>query len=249
MVAVGVGLATTACSKEADLQDQSSQSRDAGDIAASPDTIPNREALEAYQHFSEDVSVAACGKAFECCSDSELDSMNVRGDDAESCANSSVLGREFGFGLYDEPIRNGGVQFDEDLAELCLQSIENLSCEEFSGGIEIFGSRDYRGCAELFQATRTNGETCTYHVDCESGFCQEAEGEGENECSEPPQAGEPCSTLQCASGTYCDQSGASNVCRPKKPDGEPCLDDQQCESDHCSSDESCAAPPSQCDGN
>lgn len=91
--------------------------------------------------------------------------------------------------------------------------------------------------APTCQAHSALGGACAYDESCASGVCDGGSyfnpGGGLwtlGACLPLPGANAACGSQQCAQGLYCE----SQVCAPRKVDGEPCGSDNSCASGKCS---------------
>lgn len=76
---------------------------------------------------------------------------------------------------------------------------------------------------------RANGEPCESSSECDTHYCDDAEGAGESRCAEAPynfikSLGEPCEdALDCAEDLYCPEGDAAPTCIAAAEVGEPCI--------------------------
>lgn len=229
-VACATGGCGDGCSNDRDLGGADSGApvdADAGFTGERP------QAVVEFEQFTDDLAETTCAKLFECCDPEARQKLGVDSSDPEACSQSGGIGREFGFQLFKDGLREGGVAFDQGLAELCLESIREADCSQFHGRHQIFENRTFRGCAEALEPTRPPGETCENHASCQTGYCKPG-GETEADlCRPPPEAGESCEQLVCATDHWCDTSVQPSVCRSKNSDGESCTGDRTCRSGRC----------------
>ena len=76
---------------------------------------------------------------------------------------------------------------------------------------------------------RAIGEPCESSSECDTYYCEDADGDGESRCAEAPNyfvkaLGEPCEdALDCAKDLYCPEGDAAPTCVAAAELGEPCI--------------------------
>ena len=188
-----------------------------------------------FSHHTGSMHGARCNVMMDCCDPQELyDEFDVTFEDAGECQEQ----RAFGSGVpglesfaFEDTYKDGRIDFDEAMAELCAQSLANLSCSEFDGSDE---QRDrLPGCSEMIIPQQEVGEECNVNFECISGVCRHESAQGE--CYEPVDIGEECDDFECGPDAYCELF--RNECRELRPAGVDCSLDDQCESNHCAEDD------------
>jgi hypothetical protein len=154
-----------------------------------------------------------CAKAFECCTEEELDALALVGESESQCrlAIGALLG------LYAVEIQAsidaGRARYDgEGLAD-CIESPAELGCDMLPGRANpgILSFLDAIGCPGVMSPLVEMGETCGAHHECLDGYCDGA-----------TQAWSPTGT-----------------CAATKANGEDCTLAEECEGGACSPTDGC----------
>jgi len=218
---------------------------DTGPGDAAPADV-DYSSLVAFDQFADDLLEAACQKALECCSAEERAEAGIEAEAPEECGGSGSIGVDIALQPHRDGIREGGVKFDRGLARLCLDSVRTADCSQFDPHRSVFENRSLRGCSETLEPTLAPDEACETHASCQTEFCRHEET-GSDVCAAPPEAGESCEQLVCATGHYCDTASRTPTCRVLGETGDECRSDRECRSRLCR-DGTCAAADPVCDG-
>lgn len=104
---------------------------------------------------------------------------------------------------------------------------------------------DATGGYACIEPTEEPGASCTLGLpgECAAGeYCDLGGGLFGGTCRALPDAGEPCANLGlCSPGNVCVPSATPPTCQPIMGNGQPCLIDAMCRSNHCV-DLVCASP-------
>lgn len=231
-------------SHEIDIDNQSDPDVDAGtDTGPQTDTDePEPDAdngddgthsLEEFEQASVTVVAAECERLLNCCNDDELTEQfmgNPDIDNLEDCiqANTGMFGH--GEGALSQMEQEGRIAFDPTQADVCLESIGALDCEEFAATDRQ--RQQLPGCRTIIQPLVETGDNCEYNFECKTGICDREDQDSEPVCRSPiEEEGAECRARICGSGLYCDLGNAT--CEAQKPEGEGCLDDEECETEFC----------------
>jgi hypothetical protein len=111
-----------------------------------------------------------------------------------------------------------GSPCDGEENETCVRTdvpVTQPSLSVIQQRLGLFCSPDTNRC----QAKSPLGASCTTWQECESSHCSRASGR----CEPPLADGQACELgVECASA-YCEASAAGSTCRPRHPDGSPCV--------------------------
>jgi hypothetical protein len=149
-------------------------------------------------------------------------------------------------------IQSGKVIYDGTAAEACLDSFGARGCNLS----EIFVSS--AACQRAATGTLVDGAACGSGDQCVSKICEQASATCDTSTTccpgtcGPTRAaeGEDCSGGQgCVSGTYCDSTGTTQVCKKRAALGAacspllPCLENLRCAGATASTQGTCTAYP------
>jgi len=165
--------------------------------------------------------VAECGKFFECCADTELETVLFPGIRTESqCLN--LYGVFLGIALVDlhNSSVQGKVQIDPTALQMCLDAFAGQSCSEFAKSASF-------ECLDAIKGLVADGSSCTDDNQCTSKYCNESMP-NQGVCATLPGVGAPC-TSDCAKGLYCDGS----MCVAQKALGASCTGTRECAEGRC----------------
>ena len=197
--------------------------------------------------FATRTAGAMCEKAFECCNEAERAAL--LGDQVESqedCADFAAFRSfVFGYGMLDESVKAGRIKVNASLIDLCIESIAAASCEDFATSPDL--QAQATGCREVLMPQVDHDSGCQFDEDCQSGYCAESTGT----CRNLPRNGEDCrGAMRCEPDHFCDTFNFT--CERKRPDGEVCMDDDECASERCIEDDDqgliCGESPATCAG-
>ncbi len=152
--------------------------------------------------------------------------------------------------------KEGRASWNASEARRCFGFVED-SAKACDASKYLFGILDQPDCPldTLITGKVARGGACFLDAECvdEDAACVPEEPPADTQvvtvqgvCEGPPQVGEPCPGFLCATGAFCDDSGASPICQAIKPDGQPCTDAFECESGICGSGATCE--PKKADG-
>lgn len=127
-------------------------------------------------------------------------------------------------------VGKGRVYYNGSNIKACVDAYAARSCDRTSESARVRPAE----CYDIIRGTVMGNEPCTIDAECVSGTCTS----GSDTCQfglcigdappprEPAALGEPCSTLGCVRGAYCDE--ITNECTPLKGTGELCTLDSEC---------------------
>lgn len=187
---------------------------------------------EDFEEASMDTLRGQCEKIFECCGDDEFAGVVGETDleDVDDCieAKSGLFGH--GGTEMSEAYQNERIDFQEAQIEVCIASIETMSCEDFDATDSQ--RRGLPGCRSIAEPLVEEGEVCDHDWECKTGFCRSEELGEEGECAtEPDEVGQDCPSLRCGPGLYCETMSAE--CLQELAVGEECDEDRECGTGYC----------------
>jgi hypothetical protein len=187
------------------------------------------------EEFRAAYKSAYCERVFRCCDADE------RSFGSTLSCESLVEQRLLELLRFTGASGNVYASFLPAAAKSCLEELRTAGCDY----VEL----TEKGCAEkaVSAPQHTQGEECTYSVECDSYYCIQPAKLVRGSCG--AAGGPPCSgdDRTCRERHYCDESGQ---CQPTKGNAERCGSGRECESGVCSpSTKTCIPRPSPfCDG-
>jgi MYXO-CTERM domain-containing protein len=173
--------------------------------------------------FPQKYAEALCGKNFQCCDASELAGKTMSTCVTDNAAVIGILVSEI-----NESQTKGRVSYDAANTGACIDSLKNLTCDQFKQGI----GENTAACMAFIMPKVAMGGACLQDFECITGNCQ-----GADSLAEPPvdgmcaaaavlaALGASCAASDCVTGAYCD---SGNICQPVKAAGETCSADDEC---------------------
>jgi hypothetical protein len=168
-----------------------------------------------------------CQKAIECCTTYEIGEKYPNGTlaDVQRCADVPQDMSALIDILFKHSIDSGYVVFDANRAANCLDSLEALTCAQYSVLVDLIAG----SCNSPLVPQQDTGEPCRSDLDCLSGYCEGASLTTDGVCgAAAPGNGEQCD-LTCAEGYFCE----FHTCAPILADGETCGTSDECQSMAC----------------
>lgn len=212
-----------------------------GEIPVSPESVGTEGVFDAgFSDAGDDSATATyrtllsatCSKAFECCSVSTARAISGLFEESE-CQEQSLRGfSSIAVQGLEEALRVGSVSLDSSAAELCRQSVDELSCAEWTSTQATRLSAP--GCQEAIEPLLDTNSSCTADFECRSGRCLGL-SDGTTVCAEVREDGESCDPAQgqtCRDGSYCDNFDAFR-CVAFLNEGSPCVSDFECATSRC----------------
>lgn len=268
LTSVWVTVGCSGCTEEVPFGEDTDTGADVSDVQDTVETdtteivetIEDTRENDSVENLAIEVQNTYCQKIFECCSKSERENELGMGDidTVEECRKAdNQLAQVFSFWRQDESVEAGRAVFDDSSAEVCMNSMKDAKCSDFSAEEGVF-SENRPGCNQIIQPQLDEGEECQQDFECKTGWCKrKPDGEGgfhddNKKCAVPPQAGDPCPNGKCGPGTYCSTFGTEFTCKSKAENGGECEDDKDCESGVCGTndagEEVCTEPQPLCTG-
>ena len=183
-----------------------------------------------FQEAAYDTLQPRCEKVLECCDQSEQELVFRSGtyESADECVESESGLFGITQGLLESSYVAERIDFDDVAVEGCIQSIQELSCDDYHDQANI--TETLPGCRNMIVPLVEEGESCSEDFECISGVCHEEDDDSVCRAL-PDQEGEDCINLSCDHGLYCDT--LENTCRPIAHEGEACDDHAQCITEYC----------------
>lgn len=218
----------------------------------------------AIDNLGTEMSEATCAKVFDCCNQAEImeefEGVTVGGQpittEAQCVQFTSALFTGFLVQAYKDSIAKGRIEYDGAAASACIAAIEAASCSDYSMEMSMDAPP---GCEAFVVPLVAEGGGCTQDYECMTGHCDGAtvipgEPGSDGMCKPLAAIGQECRFDGCVDGAFCefDSAMGKQICKAKKPDGQPCSSAEECASDGCSGDSqnpgTCEAPAPRCDG-
>lgn len=159
---------------------------------------------------------------FDCCTPSEIVAkLGVM--DESTCREVMREILASGAAQLEASVQSKRVEYRGDHVASCIQT---LSCADFLGGTAE--------CEDFLIPLVTHGGECSADFDCTTAYCDDSSFGG-GICSTPPKLGEPCDFI-CEENAYC---GDMATCIPQRPNGDPCSDSAECQSNNCDGNNVC----------
>lgn len=222
-------------------------------------TETNGQEFPEFSQWTADLLETRCEKIFDCCSSQEREErFGMTADDIPGCMQSErgVFGG-MGSVALEVSLHQERIEFDEGMAVMCQQALEQLTCSDFDGSREQ--RENLPGCKEMVIGLVADGDECSGDWECQDGlFCQIQEGEphpndasmDNSRCAPLPGFEQDCPDRRCAFGYYCERFDL--ICLEIGLEGDSCLRDEECNSNYCREDASqdliCQQRPSVCNG-
>lgn len=193
-----------------------------------------------------------CERAFECCATYELEAHlgAELSTDLETCIATARGWFDLQVGGWAASIAAGDTTYDPQRMGACLEKRRTESCEAHSRRRSVWG-----GCEAVLEGTLPLDAPCSAHRECASGLCRIEYLPGNDlpsstTCGPMPQQGEAClDEYLCEPGLVCF---ADVGCQPRRGTGRECFADEECESNHCTTDYrtagECSSEDVACDG-
>lgn len=184
----------------------------------------------------EAYAASQCGHLFECCKVSELpeasNSLTGDGGTFVDYAGCRIWNRTLWDGgvapIFAESVAAGRMEIDAAALAECFQTLAEWPCSAPTPGLGGL-------CGGALIPKVAVGGTCTHELECISGTCVLSNGKGTCEAKPAPGGlGEPCGGgSYCEAMLYCE----GGMCASVKVDGQPCYDDQECQSGTCAGEQ------------
>lgn len=170
------------------------------------------------EDFAEGFVAEMCDTLFDCCDATERASLGADAPDRGSCPDTVGLNADGLAELLGDITAGGRASFDSERAAACLAWLSEATCVERAGAI----GRGHHACDLPLTPRVRDGDACTQHPQCLSGYCVPLE----ERCAPMPRLGEPCSGM-CAAGQYCGGE-SERTCHEEESAGGPCELDAHC---------------------
>ncbi len=199
----------------------------------------------AAENYFDEAFKLTCERAFDCCTQSELDAqfgtLDPQPTNVEEC-----IAAYGAFAALIEPdflasIEAGRTNYDADKAGACFDAARGLAC---AADLDA----DLPDCATIVTPKVALGGACSQSEECiGDASCVTPDGAELGECAAQAAIGEACASVECVDTAFCDF--IADACVAKKANGEACAGSYECDSDYCDDTSSaCAAEPVTCDG-
>jgi len=195
--------------------------------ACSDDSLDVNVDLVTSENFCSKVAEVVCRDMFICCTGSTIeDTLGLSITTAErECRRDAQLLCERKNYLVLHAIDKGTAAVKEDKAPGCLKAY--LVAEH--RGCFVYASEQPwdKPCEDgLFEGLQQAGGSCLGTVEClKDHYCAP-----DRKCKALPKLDEPCPSLVCVDGLYCDF--ADGKCKSRKGKGEDCNSSGECAKDH-----------------
>lgn len=205
----------------------------------------NGSDIPGFDERTTEIHESRCSIMLDCCDASQLEEeFGADFGDPDECQDE----RAFGSGVpgleafdFDDAYDAGRIEFDESEAELCAESLSDLSCSDFDGSDRQRESLP--GCGDMIIGQQGVGDECNANFECSSGACDGTE------CYNPTSVGGDCnSDFECGDDAFCE--AFDNECQELRSVGDECGQDRECETGLCDDDGSgrvCQERPAVCE--
>jgi hypothetical protein len=175
-----------------------------------------------------------CARAFRCCTEPQRDDGFSVTPPIREEAGCRQHYEELVEAFVVEPARGslaaGRASYDAAEVRRCLDRAAAAGCEDGTADPE-----DH--CDFPFVGLVAAGERCERDLDCEGEAACNSPSDGNPEedgiCEPLPGEGETCEGSTCAGDAFCDHEADPSLCVPKRADGSPCSDEDECVSGEC----------------
>jgi len=189
--------------------------------------------------MAEKLAAAYCDAVYACCEARDL-AMDPSGPDRASCEkhNTSSFGGYLGNVARAE--KKGRARINRDMVDACAAALRAASCADLKDN----GADPTPACDDLTEPLVAAGGACLIDEECVGGGCQGADGDHEGVCVPFAATDGDCKAAPCGQGLYC-QPG-SDLCKPKKADGEACNLNLECATGGCNGKDADAGTAGTC---
>jgi hypothetical protein len=187
------------------------------------------EALDAYAGL---LGTAACRTAYECPEQDPFFTLQLSRFGSQQACNmgaAEVFGVEGELDQLALAIEEGRVEFDQTVAETCLEKAQMLIAN--ADPCSALGALDdgaVAECDQVFTGKGVEGSACADSQECGDGFYCEFSADDTmcyGTCA-PDEGGEECGGQICDEATqFCDENDA---CVAHKEQGAACFGDEEC---------------------
>lgn len=169
--------------------------------------------------LSATIGEAWCAKAYQCCTDDELQNFTFANED-ECKTDVAATVTQYWVTPMQAAITAGRGEYDAVKAGKCLKAFNALGCVGTNNPQDFFDH-----CSSPWTAKQTADQDCASQFECVQGtYCSQTT----SKCVTPAAENETCTPDQdpyCEIELYCD----GNNCVTRKSAGETCTDDGECE--------------------
>jgi hypothetical protein len=176
---------------------------------------------------------AICRKRVQCCA-----------NDTETCMKEVSDGLALLYPDLDKSEQEGSAEANCPALEACITAVDAAECSDWPLEMPILYGvpAGEPACRNIIKGKIGATKPCASTYQCNNGFCSE---EPAGTCIGFIADGQPCTDDSfCNLATsFCN---ASNLCAPRKQNGEVCTSGDDCQSRRCDTQDSgkCLAPPS-----
>lgn len=181
------------------------------------------------ENYCAKVAEVLCHDVFVCCTGSTIEKvlgLTITTTEATCRRDLKLLCEQKNY-LLQNAIEKGTARVREDVAPACLQAFlvpEQRGC--FAYAPETPWQQPCEG--GLTEGLQPAGENCLTALEClPDHYCA-----ADRKCKALPQLNEPCPSLVCAEGLYCESDGKELKCKARKSAGQECTSAAQCAKDH-----------------
>jgi hypothetical protein len=166
-----------------------------------------------FANAPTELATAICAKAFECCTEAELEALAVVGTSEAQCRLAVATLLQLYAVDIQESLDAGRAEYDGEAVAGCIAAQEGRSCDDLPSFGEI-------GCAGAVVPLVEMGETCGAHHECIDGYCDGATQASTptGTCAAPKPEGEACTIPEeceggaCNTDTGCTTSDEAPIC-------------------------------------